>query len=65
MINAHERDPAVYRRGMQAAVELVAGGGFDPEPLWTHRFPLEDADAAFEALAARPAGFMKALIEYG
>ncbi len=65
VINAHERDPAVYRRGMQAAVELVAGGGFDPEPLWTHRFPLEDADAAFEALAARPAGFMKALIEYG
>lgn len=64
VINAHERDPGVYRRGMQAAIELVAGGGFDPEPLWTHRFPLEEADAAFEALAARPAGFMKALIEY-
>ena len=64
VINAHERDPGVYRRGMEAAIELVAGGGFDPEPLWTHRFPLEEADAAFEALAARPAGFMKALIEY-
>ncbi len=65
VINAHERDPAVYRRGMQAAVELVAQGGFDPEPLWTHRFPLEDAGAAFDALARRPAGFMKALIECG
>jgi threonine dehydrogenase-like Zn-dependent dehydrogenase len=65
VINAHERDPAVYRRGMQAAVELVAQGGFDPEPLWTHRFPLEEAGAAFEALARRPAGFMKALIECG
>jgi threonine dehydrogenase-like Zn-dependent dehydrogenase len=64
VINAHERDPGVYRRGMEAAIELVAGGDFDPEPLWTHRFPLEEADAAFEALAARPAGFMKALIEY-
>lgn len=64
VINAHERDPAVYRRGMEAAVELVARGDFDPEPLWTHRFPLEETDAAFEALAARPAGFMKALIEY-
>lgn len=64
VINAHERDPGVYRRGMEAAIELVAGGGFDPEPLWTHRFPLEEAGAAFEALAARPAGFMKALIEY-
>jgi NADPH2:quinone reductase len=65
VINAHERDPAVYRRGMQAAVELVARGGFDPEPLWTHRFALEEAGAAFEALARRPAGFMKALIECG
>lgn len=65
VINAHERDPAVYRQGMQAAVDLVAQGGFDPEPLWTHRFPLEEAGAAFEALARRPAGFMKALIECG
>ena len=65
VVNAHERDPAVYRRGMQAAVDLVVQGGFDPEPLWTHRFPLEEAGAAFEALARRPAGFMKALIECG
>ena len=65
VINAHERDPAVYRQGMQAAVDLVAQGGFDPEPLWTHRFPLEEAGAAFAALARRPAGFMKALIECG
>lgn len=65
VINAHERDPAVYRRGMEAAVDLVARGSFDPEPLWTHRFPLEEAGAAFEALARRPAGFMKALIECG
>jgi len=63
VINAHERDPAVYRRGMEEAVALVAHGGFDPEPLWTHRFPLEEAGAAFESLAQRPAGFMKALIE--
>jgi len=65
VINAHERDPAVYRRGMEAAVNLVVRGGFDPEPLWTHRFPLEEASAAFEALALRPAGFMKGLIECG
>lgn len=65
VINAHERDPAVYAQGMETAVELVARGGFDPEPLWTHRFPLEEAGAAFEVLAQRPAGFMKALIECG
>lgn len=63
VINAHERNPAMYRSGMQAAVELVARGGFDPGPLWTHRFSLTEADAAFEMLARRPAGFMKALIE--
>lgn len=65
VINAHERDPAAYRRGMEEAVELVARGDFDPEPLWTHRFPLEEAPAAFEALERRPAGFIKALIECG
>lgn len=65
VINAHERDPQVYRRGMQEAIELVARGDFDPDPLWTHRFPLEEAGAAFEALALRPAGFLKALIVTG
>lgn len=63
VINAHERDPGVYRRGLEAAVELVARGDFDPEPLWTHRFPLAQASEAFAALEHRPAGFMKALIE--
>lgn len=63
VVNAHERDLAIYRRGIEAAAELVAGGGFDPDPLWTHRFPLAEAGAAFEMLSRRPAGFMKALIE--
>ncbi|HJS90748.1 MAG TPA: zinc-binding dehydrogenase [Steroidobacteraceae bacterium] len=65
VINAHERDPRIYRRGMEEAIELVARGDFDPDPLWTHRFPLEEAGAAFEALALRPAGFLKALIVTG
>lgn len=65
VINAHERDPQVYRRAMEEAIGLVASGEFDPDPLWTHRFPLEEAGAAFEALARRPAGFLKALILTG
>lgn len=63
VVNAHERDPAEYRRGMQEAVDLVAGGGFDPAPLLTHRFPLEDAQIAFQTLSTRPQGFLKAFIE--
>jgi threonine dehydrogenase-like Zn-dependent dehydrogenase len=62
VINAHERDPAVYRRGMEAAVQRVVRGEFDPAPLCTHRFALEEAGAAFDALERRPSGFMKALI---
>jgi threonine dehydrogenase-like Zn-dependent dehydrogenase len=62
VINAHERDPAQYRRGMQDAIELVVGGELDPWPLFTHRFCLEDTPAAFDALARRPAGFLKALV---
>jgi threonine dehydrogenase-like Zn-dependent dehydrogenase len=62
VVNAHERDPAQYRRGMEEAVELVVRGEFDPWPLFTHRFPLEDIDAAFHALATRPEGFLKALV---
>jgi threonine dehydrogenase-like Zn-dependent dehydrogenase len=63
IVNAHERDPAVYRRGMQEAIELIANGELDPTPLYTHLFPLEDTAAAFRALAERPDGFFKALIQ--
>lgn len=63
VVNAHERDPAVYRRGMQEAVELVDRGELDPAPLYTHRFALGELPAAFAMLAARPEGFLKALVD--
>jgi threonine dehydrogenase-like Zn-dependent dehydrogenase len=62
VINAHERDPAIYLEGMRAAVDAVAGGVLDPTPLFTHRFPLERLDEALDATCHRPDGFMKALI---
>ncbi|MDB6008240.1 MAG: threonine dehydrogenase [Gammaproteobacteria bacterium] len=64
VINAHERDPAQYRRGMEEAVDLVVNGGFDPSRLFTHQFPLEEISAAFDALAHRPDGFLKALVVF-
>jgi threonine dehydrogenase-like Zn-dependent dehydrogenase len=62
VINAHERDPAIYRRGIQQAADLVASGKLDPRPLYTHRFPLNQVGSAFATLEQRPDGFLKALV---
>jgi threonine dehydrogenase-like Zn-dependent dehydrogenase len=62
VINAHERDPQVYVRGMNAAVEAVASGQFDPSPLYTHCFSLPELGQALEAMRERPRSFLKAIV---
>jgi threonine dehydrogenase-like Zn-dependent dehydrogenase len=62
VVNAHERDPAVYVRGMRDAVAAVADGRLDPRPLYTHRFGLDQLGAAMDTMRARPDGFLKALV---
>ncbi|RCS25246.1 L-iditol 2-dehydrogenase [Phyllobacterium salinisoli] len=62
VINAHERDRAVYIEGMREAVRAVASGALDPMPLYSHRFPLSRLDEALNATRDRPDGFMKALV---
>ena len=62
VINAHEREPAVYLDGIREAAAAVAEGRLDPAPLYTHRFSLEQLDEALATAAARPDGFMKALV---
>jgi threonine dehydrogenase-like Zn-dependent dehydrogenase len=62
VINAHERDPTVYREGLELAVEAVACGRLDPAPLYSHAFALDELDDAFSALEQHPEGFMKALV---
>ncbi|NEX93195.1 zinc-binding dehydrogenase [Caulobacter sp. 17J65-9] len=62
VINAHERDPAVAVRGLREAVEAVASGRLDPDPLLTHAYPLERLDDALNAARDRPEGFMKAVV---
>jgi threonine dehydrogenase-like Zn-dependent dehydrogenase len=62
VVNAHERDPAVYMEGMRRAAEAVASGRLDPEPLYTHRYPLAELGGALESLSRRPEGFVKALV---
>jgi len=62
VINAHERDPAVYADGVRAAIAAVAAGRLDPAPLYTHTYPLERLDEALDATRDRPDGFLKALV---
>jgi threonine dehydrogenase-like Zn-dependent dehydrogenase len=62
VVNAHERDPAVYVETMREAARLAAAGVLDVERLVTHRFPLERLDEAFEAARTRPRGFVKAWV---
>lgn len=63
VINAHERDPGAYLRGMRAAVNAMVSGTIDPQSLFTHRFPLDRLGDAFDATRERPDGFMKAIVE--
>jgi len=62
VINAHERDPAIYMQGIREAIEAVASGRLDPSPLYSHRYALEDLGTALDATRDRPDGFVKALI---
>ncbi|QNF35938.1 zinc-binding dehydrogenase [Adhaeribacter swui] len=64
VINAHERDPQIYLQGMREAVEAVLSGRMNPQPLYTHTYPFEEIDQAFQVLENRPDGFMKALIQF-
>lgn len=62
VVNAHERDPAVYMEGMRLAVEAVQSGKLNPSSLYTSIFPLGQLNEALRCTAERPPGFMKALI---
>ena len=62
VINAHEREQVIYIDGIRAAAAMLSAGELDPEPLFTHRYTLEDLGTALDATRDRPNGFMKALI---
>jgi threonine dehydrogenase-like Zn-dependent dehydrogenase len=62
VVNAHERDPARYIEGIRGAIDLMAAGVLDPEPLITHRLPLDRLGEALELTRQRPDGFLKAVV---
>jgi threonine dehydrogenase-like Zn-dependent dehydrogenase len=62
VVNAHERDPRAYIRGLREAVGLAARRELDISSLVTHRLDLVDLGGAFTLAAERPAGFLKAVV---
>ena len=62
VINAHERDPAIYMRGLREAIEAVEDGRLDITALLTNTYPLEDLAAALNQTRDRPDGFVKAMV---
>ncbi len=63
VINAHERDPAIYVEGMRAAIDRDRSGRLDPNTSCTHHFPLERLGEALDATRDRPDGFLKAVVD--
>jgi threonine dehydrogenase-like Zn-dependent dehydrogenase len=65
VINAHERDPALYLSGLKRAVAAVCEGKLRPWALFTHDFSLTELDHALATVQQRPEGFLKALVHTG
>lgn len=63
IVNAHFREKDTILAGMRAGLRLLSAGALDVTPLITHSSPLERIDEAFQAAAAKPTGFAKAIIE--
>lgn len=63
LINAHFRDIDTIMRGMRAGMRLVNAGVLDASPLVTAAYPLGKIAEAFETAAAKPDGFVKAVVE--
>jgi threonine dehydrogenase-like Zn-dependent dehydrogenase len=61
LVNAHEREDAVRLAGVQAAVDAVVAGAFDPTPLYSHTYGFDGLGDAMDAMVERPDGFLKAL----
>ncbi len=62
VVNAHERSPRNYVRGMQDAVDAVIAGKIDPTPLLTHTYSLDQLGRALDDVSERPDNFVKGSI---
>jgi L-iditol 2-dehydrogenase len=63
LVNAHFRDIDTIMRGMRIGMRLVNAGALDAAQLVTGSFSLDEIGRAFETAAAKPDGFVKAVVE--
>jgi 2-desacetyl-2-hydroxyethyl bacteriochlorophyllide A dehydrogenase len=63
VINAHERDPRHYIRGIEEGIIAVESGRIRPQELLTHRFDIDQVNDAFQMMIDRPDGFIKGWIQ--
>jgi L-iditol 2-dehydrogenase len=63
LVNAHFRDIDTIMRGMRAGMMLVNAGVLDVSSLVSASFELGQIEAAFKTAAAKPDGFVKAVVE--
>jgi threonine dehydrogenase-like Zn-dependent dehydrogenase len=64
VVNAHERDPALYAKGVRDAIDAALSGRLEAGALLTHQYPLEKLGEALDATRDRPPGFFKACIHF-
>jgi len=62
-VNAHFREIDTIMAGMRAGMRLVNAGVLDASSLVTAAYRLDEIEAAFETAAAKPDGFVKAVID--
>ncbi len=62
VVNAHERQAAVYLSALRAGLDLVSTRALNLGGLITHVFALDEAADAFAIGQTRPAGFVKAIV---
>jgi L-iditol 2-dehydrogenase len=65
LVNAHFRDVDTIMGGMRAGMRLVNAGVLDASSLVSASYPLGQIADAFETAAAKPSGFVKAVVEPG
>jgi threonine dehydrogenase-like Zn-dependent dehydrogenase len=63
VINAHERDRAVYVEGIQAAAGAVARGEIHLPGLISGVYRLDEIEQGFAAMEQKPDGFIKAVLQ--
>ena len=63
VVNAHERRVAHLVDCCRNALGLVSEGKLNVEPLYTHRYGLDEINAAFADMKNKPQGYVKGFVE--